>query len=144
MSWGVEGVSYTVDADGKKQYVDGFDKTYMARYQESGLIDFNATMAAYSEKCQEMILDTMAAAAAGGWEKTKTVLGWSTEEQMLIDTYHQGWVDTKSQYLAKFMLGDLDIDDDAAWDVYKEVLKAYNVDQLIAAYDAAYQRFLAK
>ena len=144
MSWGIEGVSYTVDADGNKQYIEGFDKTYMARYQESGLIDFTATMAAYTPKCQEMILDTMAAAAAGGWEKTKITLAWEPDEQMLIDTYHTGWTDAKSQHLAKFLLGDLNIDDDAAWEAYKATLESYNVAQLLDCYNAAYQRAIAQ
>ena len=116
----------------------------MARYQESGLIDFDATLSAYPEKCQEMILDTMAAAAAGGWEKTKVVLGWNNEEQMIMDTYNTGWTSYKSQYLAKFMLGDLDINSDAEWEAYKEGMAIHHVDEILACYNAAYQRFLAK
>ena len=140
MSWGVEGVSYEVDANGNKKYIEGFDTTYMARYQEAGYIDFNATMLPYSEKCQEMILDTMAASAAGGWEKTLTALVWNDDEQMTIDTYLQGWADYKSQNLSKFMLGDLDIDDDTAWKTYVDGMAAYHVDELLACYDAAYAR----
>ena len=144
MSWGIEGESFEVDANGNKKYKEGFDKTYMARYQECTYIDFAATMAGYSEKCQEMILDTMDAASNGGWEKTKNTLEWTNEEQMTIDTYHAGWVDYKSQNLAKFMLGELDIDDDEAWQAYKEGMAAYHVDELIAIYNAAYQRSLNK
>ena len=145
MSWGIEGQSYTVDANGNKAYIEGFDKTYMARYQESGLIDFAATLAGYPhEKTQAMILDTMAAAQAGGWEKTKVTLGWSTDEQLIIDTYHQGWVDDKKAGIAKFMLGEWDIDDDTAWQNFKDTLAAYHVDELLACYDAAHARATAK
>lgn len=140
MSWGIEGESYTVDANGNKQYKEGFDKTYMARYQESGLIDFNATMAGYTPKCQEMILDTMEAANNSGWEMEKIATEWSNEEQMLIDTYHKGWVDAKSEYLAKFLLGDLDVDKD--WQQYLDVLAANHADELVACYTASYQRAL--
>jgi len=144
MSWGIEGVSYKVDADGNKTYIEGFDTTYMARYQESGLIDFNATLSAYPEKCQEMILDTMASAAAGGWEKTKTTLAWNNDEQLIMDTYNTGWTSYKSQHLAKFMLGDLDINSDTDWNAYIEGMAVHHVDEILACYNAAYQRFLAK
>ena len=139
-SWGIEGESFEVDANGNKQYIEGFDKTYMARYQESGYIDFTATMAAYSPKCQEMILDTMAAAKEGAFFAPPTVT-FNDDEQMIIDTYKQGWTDSKNAYLQKFILGDLDVNDDAVWAQFiKESHDGFAVDQIIECYNAAYAR----
>ena len=139
-SWGIEGESYTVDANGNKQYIEGFDKTYMARYQESGYIDFTATMAAYSPKTQEMILDTMAAAKEGAFFGDPAVT-FNDDEQMIIDTYKQGWTDSKNAYLQKFILGDLDVNDDAVWAQFiKESHDGFGVDQIIECYNAAYAR----
>ena len=140
MSWGIEGESYGVDAEGNKFYLEGFDITYMARYQESGLVDLSAVLEKYTPKCQEMILGTMAAAAEGGWEKCRTILTWSVEEQILMDTYHQSWVDAKADYLMKFLTGELDVNQDADWNAYLESLLPYRVENILAAYDAAYAR----
>ena len=144
LSWGIEGESYGVDAEGNKYYLEGFDTTYMARYQESGLVDFSALVSKYSPKCQAMILDTMEAAASGGWEKTPTNLAWNVQEQMLMDTYYQSWVDAKADYLVRSLSGEVDIDDDAVWDAYRESLNEFRVDQLLDAYNASYARFLER
>ena len=138
-SWGVEGESYEVDANGNKKYIEGFDKTYMARYQSAGYIDFNATMAAYSPKTQEMILDTMAAAKEGGFLAAPSLV-FNEDEKLVRETYLQGWTDTKNAYLQKFILGDLDVNDDAVWAQFIKECEGYKVDQIIAASDAAYAR----
>ena len=144
MSWGIEGESYEVDADGNKHYIEGFDSKFMARYQSSGYIDFTATMAAYSPKCQEMILDTMAAAKEGGFV-AGPALTFNDDEQMVFDTYKQGWVDSKNAYLQKFIVGDLDVNDDAVWAQFiAESHNGFGVDQIIECYNNAHARLLAE
>ena len=140
-SWGVEGESYGVDENGDKYFLEGYDSTFNARYQESGYIDMKATAATYSKKCQEMIFDTMAAAAEGDFWAAPTLV-FTADEQNVVTTYQVEWQTVKDGYYQKYLLGDLDIDDDATWEKLKTDMAAFGEAELIAAYDAAYARYL--
>ena len=141
LSWGKEGESYGVDENGDKYFLEGYDSTYQARYQETGYIDMKATAATYSKKCQEMIFDTMAAAKEGGFYYAPTLV-FNDEEQNIITTYQADWLAAWQGYWQKFLMDDLDIDDDAAWQKFKDDMAALNEAELIAAYNAAYARYL--
>ena len=142
LSWGKEGESYTVDANGNKSFIEGYDATFQARYQESGYIDMKATAATYSPKCQEMIFDTMAAAAEGDFWAPPSLVFTSAEEKSNA-TYMTDYANTKNAYWQKYLLGELDINDDATWQKFKDELAAYNEAEILANYDAAYARFVA-
>ena len=141
LSWGKEGESYTVDENGNKQFIEGYDKTFQARYQESGFIDMKATAATYTPKCQEMIFDTMAAAAEGDFWAAPTLV-WTNEEQNIITTYQTDFCNAMYGHWQNFLLGKADIDDDAAWNAMIADLAQYGEADIIASYDAAYARYL--
>ena len=141
LSWGVEGESYGVDENGDKYFLEGYDPTFNARYQESGWIDMKATAASYSKKAQEMIFDTMAEAAEGDFWAPPTLV-FNNEEQNVITTYQVDWRSINQGYWQKFLVGTLDISDDAVWDAYKAEVAKYNEAELIAAYESAYARYL--
>lgn len=139
--WGVEGESYTVDADGNKHYIETADISMLSKYQLSGNMDFTATLSAYSEKTQNMILDTMAASAASTLKGNPT-LDWNDDEKLVIDTYQASWYGCRGEHFQKFILGTLDIEDDAAWAAYVSKMKdGYHSDEIVAAYNAAYTRY---
>ena len=141
LSWGVKGESYGVDENGNKYFLEGYDATYNARLQESGYIDMKATAATYTPKCQEMIFDTMAAAAEGDfWDFP--AMTWTNDEQQVISTYQVDWNGVKDRYWQKYLLGELDIDDDATWTQFKTDMAALSEAEIIAAYNAAYARYL--
>lgn len=143
LSWGKEGESYGIDENGNKYFLEGYDSTYQARYQESGYIDMNATVASYSEKCQEMIFDTMAVSAEGDfWDFP--ALTFNSEEQKVITSYQQDWLLTRARYYQNYLLGNLDINDDATWEQFKAEMFAYNETDILAAYDSAYARLMSK
>jgi len=143
LSWGKEGESYTVDENGNKQFIEGYDKTFQARYQESGYIDMKATAATYSPKCQEMIFDTMAAAAEGDFWAPPSLV-WTPEEQKIIDTYFTDWANVQRSYYQKYLLGDLDLEDDATWAKFAADMAAFSEAEILKCFDDAYARFLAE
>ena len=142
LSWGKEGESYGVDENGDKYFLEGYDATYQARYQESGYIDMKATAATYTKKCQEMIFDTMAAAAEGDFWYPPTLV-WNNEEQNVISTYQTEWVNCKNSHYQNFLLGKTDLDSDADWNAMIADLAQYNEAEIIAAFDSAYARLQA-
>ena len=143
LSWGVKGKSFGVDADGEKYFLDGYDRTFQARYQDSGWVDFDATLSAYDEKTKGMILGTMAAAAEGGFQSARKLI-FSQEEQDVINNYKQQWVDTRCGWLTDFLAGRKDIRSDAQWREYKNAIANQHIEEIIAAYDSAYARDLKK
>ena len=141
LSWGKEGESYGVDADGNKYFLEGYDATFQARYQESGYIDMKGTAATYTPKCQDMIFDTMAAAREGGWYAISAPL--NAEEQKVVDTYGTDYLNVKHTYYQKFLLGDLEIND-ANWEKLKAEMASFGEAELLAAYQSAYDRLIGQ
>lgn len=142
LSWGKEGESYGIDENGNKYFLEGYDKTYQARYQESGYIDMKATAATYTEKCQEMIFDTMEQAAEGDFWAPPSLV-WNADEQKLIDTYWTEWYECKNAYYQKYLLGELNLEDDATWEKFKSDMAALNEEGILQCFNDAYTRFMA-
>ena len=143
LSWGVENESYGVDENGDKYFLEGYDSTFNARYQESGYIDFAATISAASDKQKEMYYDTMAAAQEGDFWGAPSLV-FTADEQTTLTTYKTDWQTVKDTYWQKFLLGDLDVNDDATWQKFKDDMAAYNEAEIIAIYDAAQARYDAE
>ena len=141
LSWGKEGDSFGVDENGNKYFLEGYDATFQGRYQDSGYIDMKATAAAYDKKTREMIFDTMANSAEDFYLVPS--LAFNNEEQVIIDTYYVGWYETKNAYYQKFLLGDLDINNDDDWAKFISDMAGYKEDDILACYNSAYARYLA-
>lgn len=142
LSWGKQGESFEVDADGNKYFLEGYDATYQARYQDSAYIDFTASAASYSEKTAEMIYDTMENNTAENFYLVPS-LAFNNEEQTVIDTYYTEWVECKNAYYQKFLLGQLDVSNDAHWEQFKTEIAAYHDTEILECYNNAYARYLA-
>lgn len=143
LSWGKEGESYGVDEAGNKYFLEGYDATYQARYADAGYIDFKATATTYTGKCQEFIFDVNEAAKAGGFYYPPTVV-LNEEEQTVVNTYQVDFEVVKNSYWFNFLLGQKDIESDADWNEFKSACAAAGEADLIAAYNAAYARFIAE
>ena len=141
LSWGVEGKSYGVDENGNKYFLEGYDHTYQARYQESGYLDFAATLAGYTEKTQEMILGTVKSAEEGGF-KPDPKLVFQGEERSVIEDYQQVWINESVCWLQDFLAGRKDIHSDKDWEAFKAVSPEMCVNLIMEAYDSAYARYL--
>ena len=142
LSWGKQGESFEVDADGNKYFLEGYDATFQGRYQDSGYIDMKATAAAYNEKTQAMIFDTMENNTAEDFFLAPD-LPFTSEEQTIVSTYQVDWFECKNAYYQKFLIGDLDIFNDAHWEQFKAEIAAYNESEIIECYNSAYARYLA-
>ena len=139
LSWGVEGESYGVDENGEKYFLEGYDFTYNARYQEAGYIDFKASMAAKQPKTQEMILGTMAASKEGGFYYGPQPV-FNEEENVIFTTYITDWASCIEAYWQNFLLGTLDINNDDDWAKFIADCKGYHEDDLLAVHNSAYAR----
>ena len=137
MCWGVEGVSYEVDADGTKSYIEGFDTSLMAKATLCGEMDFLATLQTYSQEAKDMIVASSAASEISKVE-VDPLLVYDEAGQFAWDTYAVGYSDVRATHMQKFILGEYDIDDDAAWQAYKDALAAQGQAEQIAAAEAAY------
>ena len=141
LSWGKEGESFGIDEDGDKYFLEGYDATYQARFQESGYIDMTATAATYSKKTQEMIFDTMAAAKEGAFFAVPTLV-WTEEEQDILTTYQVDWYNCMWGHYQNFLLGKTDLDNDADWNAMITDLASYHDAEIVACYEAAYARLI--
>ena len=88
-SWGQEGISYGVKEDGSKYYLDSFiadteNKALLASPYLSGFIDFDAVLADFTPKNQEMIRDTMASAKQRNFYPAPK-LNHTGEEKEIVD-----------------------------------------------------------
>ena len=141
LSWGVEGESYGVDESGNKYFLEGYDSTYNARVQETGYVDFKATLATYSKKTQEFILETRAIAVEGDFWLPPALV-FNDEEQAAVTTYQTDWMAGWEGYWQKFLLGQLDVNDDATWQQFKDGMAALGEAELLGAYTSAYARYV--
>ena len=142
LSWGKEGESFGIDENGDKYFLEGYDATYQARYQESGYIDMKATAATYSKKTQEMIFDTMAVSTEGGFYH-QPAMNWTDEEQNIVTTYLTDWLNCMYSHWQNFLLGKTDLDSDDDWNAMIADMASYHEAEILACYEAAYARFIS-
>ncbi|MBQ3106699.1 MAG: hypothetical protein IJC51_04450, partial [Eggerthellaceae bacterium] len=78
-----------------------------------------------------------------GW-KWPNGITFTSDEQDELDII-AGSVGTYcSESFANFVLGNLDVDDDAVWQKYLDDFKSYNVDRITEIRQGAYDRYLAR
>lgn len=68
-------------------------------------------------------------------------LTFSEEEQAVIDQYSTEFTSFVDEMRNKFIMGVEDINDDAAWEKYCSQMESYGMNELVAAYQTAYDRF---
>ena len=140
VSWGKEGETYEV-VDGKKKFITDDKQTppnTMYGFQLYGTfcrLDPAAAEAMQSETTLEsedlVIAHTLPEYPVTLW------LDYNDEEQAVIDTYLSGIQTYSEEMLIKFVLGQEPI---SKFDEFVENLKSMGLDEVLAAYESAYNR----
>lgn len=68
---------------------------------------------------------------------------YTEEEQAVLDQYTTEFTSYVDEMRNKFIMGVEDIGDDATWEKYCSQMEAYGMNELIAAYQSAYDRFMS-
>ncbi|MBQ2743735.1 MAG: extracellular solute-binding protein [Oscillospiraceae bacterium] len=140
VSWGKEGETYEV-VNGEKKFITdekGSGPNTLYGFQLYGSftrLDPDAAKAVQSEttlESENIVVEHMLPYYPMGlW------LDFNDEEQAVIDTYNTGLKTYTEEMLIKFMLGQEPL---SSFDKFVETLKSMGVDEVLAAYESAYNR----
>ena len=137
-NWGAEGETYTVDENGEKNFkpeiLSEFAVTGLTMPFLSGAKKFDAYAAAQDPAVRED-METILPHATHTYP-TGTL--FNSEEAQVIDVYKVGVNEKAKEYMAKFMLGDKDIEKD--WDAYLKDLYDLGLQKVIDVHLSAYKR----
>lgn len=144
-NWGIEGESYTVDANGNKAWKEGWleskgglTATGLGIPITTAYKDFDAYLASLDEDLKNAI-STVLPYQNGKYKAVTITL--NEEEKTFNDTYGKAYYDYAQAELSKFMLGTRDFSE---WDAFKnELLKDYKGEELLKYHQAALDRALA-
>ncbi len=140
VSWGKEGETYEV-VDGKKKFItdeNGSAPKTMYGFQNYGSfcrLDPLAVEATQSEttlECEDLVLEHTLP-----YHPVTKYLDFNEEEQTVVDTYFQGLLTYTEEMFIKFILGQEPLSN---FDKFVETLEEMGVEDLLAAYESAYNR----
>lgn len=148
-NYGVEGDTYVME-NGTPVYTDkvmnndlGVDPTLYCR-------TFALAGCAFGYTLQDriyLLYEDYQTAAQEYWtshtdgSKGVPTLSLTTDESATLATYGPDLITYVSETLPKFILGDLPL---TQWDQYLETLTAMHIDDIVAVYQAAYDRYLLR
>ena len=151
VNYGVEGVSFEYQEDGTPWY------TELITDNPDGLTQFQAVFTYLGNICPSLTdftrsnisaLSTMTEfidvwdLADNSWDMPQVTLTLEESEAVAaVSTDVETYLD---EAIAKFIRGDLDIDDDTEWENYLEDMESLGVDIMIEAYSAALERYNAR
>lgn len=148
-NWGVEGVSYTAE-NGQKVFTDlmlnnpdwSFDMC-KTLYTNPGLPYLYYTdVATYSYSTVQKEAGEIWNSVYSSCDTTVPQLTLLAEESEDISTIANDINTYVNENLTKFVIGELDIDEN--WDTFVKTINSIGLDTMKAAYQAAYDRYLAK
>lgn len=145
-NWGIEGETYTVDADGNKQFIQEFVDQYDV-FTQSGLgLHFpsaHTTWDAYAARTDEGLIEAMERCLPYKYLAPRQyTLIYNDEEQQVIDSYLVSMYDYALGEYMKFCLGQRDLSE---WDAYvKEVEDNYHLAEIKAVSESALARLLSE
>ena len=150
-SYGVLGKDYQVNDDGSITYLAeiteneyGFPPMLFSRARcfsgaSFGLMYQDRTVPFFTEK-QTAAIETWTS-RTDDLEAVPQTLGLNSEESDVVALYATDLATYISEEVPKFVTGDRSFD---TWDEFVAECEAMHVDELLAAYQAAYDRYLAK
>lgn len=138
-NWGIEGESYTVDANGEKHldldFVASkgtFKETGLAMYGLAAYIDFDA----YLSSCDEDLAESIAVCLDAATADPQPRLTYSADDQTVFDTYGMSIWNYSQAQLAKFVMGERDFSE---WDDFvNELYNDYHLADLQRIHENAY------
>ncbi len=153
-NFGVEGVSYNM-VDGKPVYTDDVLYNYpegwtlgqsIAKYA----LGANASLVTMDEYyLQTLVRDEAregsaiwSAAAENALQYVVPPVTLNEEESEIVGKYAADILTAVNEMSIKFILGTEDIEE--AWDSYIEMIKGMHVDEVVSAYQAAVDRYMAR
>jgi putative aldouronate transport system substrate-binding protein len=89
-------------------------------------------------------METWTNCADNAYSLPTSYLTLTADESSTIKTIVSDVETYVSENLAKFVIGDKDINDDAVWAEYTSTLESMGIDQIVAVYQAAYDRYLSR
>lgn len=154
-NWGVEGTSYTVAEDGTKTFTDLILKNEsipMSDGQYIYKLHFGPKLAEADIQCNP---GTIGDPKALYWRELysddptvssdRILFASLTAEQSIERAEYMVDIETyMNENTQAFLLGNLDINDDAAWQNYMDTLQSMGIEDAIAITQEAYDAFVAK
>ena len=140
LSWGKEGETYEI-VDGKKKFITddkGSSPNTLYGFQLYGSfcrLDPEAAKAVQSETTIES--ESIVAQHQLPYYPVTLWLDFNDEEQAVIDMYKTGLQTHTEEMLVKFMLGQEPLSN---FDKFVETINSMGVDEVLAAYESAYNR----
>lgn len=141
-NWGIEGETYTKEANGELKLIDSFISKYN-RLSDSGLnqhfFSAHTRMDAYSAATAEYIGKSMEIGLPFKYKAPEQIaLTYTEDEQTIYDTYMTAAYTYAIGEYTKFLLGQRNFSD---WDqLEKELKDGYNLDALLKIHQDAYKR----
>ncbi len=154
-NWGVEGVSYTVDADGNKTFTDLLlhnDTIPASDGQYIYKLHFGPKLAEADVECNPgTIGDPKALYWRELYSDDETVssdcimFASLTAQQSLDRAEYMVDIETyMNESTLQFLMGDKDINDDDAWQEYMDTMQSLGIEEAIAITQEAQDAFIAK
>ena len=146
MANGVEGVSYTLDENGKKVWTEAatsYDSGVPNYLRSIGTteVGYNGDLEAEKSAMNEAGLNAYIMYEPITLSGIGTVV-YTTEEQKIMDEVTNNIKTAVSEQQQKWLYGKEDVD--ATWDKYIETLKGMGLQKYIDTYTAAYNRLYAE
>ena len=149
-NYGVEGVAFEYQEDGTPWYTDmilnnpdGLTMTQALCFYVGYMVPCDCDYTVYNIASLTTWADFVDAwsKADNAWRFPDVSLTAEEQEDYAaasadVDTY-------LDETLVKFIIGELDVDDDAVWQEYLNSLESLGVGTMIEIYEAAYERYLA-
>ena len=139
-NWGIEGESFTVNADGEKELIldfvnklGSFNETGFGMAGVAGYKDFNS----YLSACDEEMANSVAVCLQKATADEQVLLAYTGADQLTIDTYAVSCQTYTAAQMAKFVMGQRSFDE---WDAYiNELNTKYHLNDLKKAHENAYE-----
>ena len=141
MSWGKEGETYEVK-DGEKQFILGAEDTIGSKYgfqtyATGQVYDPEATKLAVLNTISEEDLDIIQQSVGSDGYNPGKWIGFTDEELNVRQDKGTTIKNYVKEMISKFLIGDEPLSN---WDNYVKTVKEMGVEELLAVYEAAYNR----
>ena len=135
LSWGVEGITYSVDAEGNKQFIDTLHN--YTRYHQDAIPNRNIdAVIAVSGPVNINLGNSFAEQGYGYFKNLNFQLGVDLQEDMnMIGTLLN---DTSKDWSNQFIMGLKDPNNDADWQAYLDALEACGLSEWSETYTNYY------
>ena len=152
VNYGEEGVSFNYDENGEPHFTelvtnnpDGLNPMGAAGYYGLNEIPYlkseKKLFDAYSEAARHAIDVWTNNGSVDGGRIYPTAITLTTQESAAITNALNDCLSYGHEQILRFMTGALDVNDDAAWQTYKEGMDSFGLQEVLDVYQNAYEEF---